>query len=155
MLIQLVISWHTHFNHSWDLNFSRNFNDRESNDFISLLNTIDSTHFNQEASDKRVWVGHSSGEFSCKSFFDILSCPSSSSLFPQFSVIWKGGIPTIIKVFAWLASLGKVSTCDMVQVRGHLCLSLHRGVYCVRGPMRTSTTFCYIVSLLRLCGQRP
>ena len=113
------------------LNFSRNFNDWEDDEFISLLNIIDNVHINRESSDKRVWGGLSSGEFSCKSFFEILSCPSLSCSFPQFSVVWKNGIPTKIKVFAWLASLGKVSTYDMVQLRRpFMCLSPSWCVLC-------------------------
>ncbi|KAM7515165.1 hypothetical protein LguiA_004748 [Lonicera macranthoides] len=57
------------------------------------------------------------GNFLANPSLKFFSCPSSFSSFPQFSVIWKGGIPTKIKMFAWLASLEKVSTCDMVQVR--------------------------------------
>ena len=36
MLIQSVVSWYSHSNHSWDLNFSRNFSDRECDDLISI-----------------------------------------------------------------------------------------------------------------------
>ena len=107
MCIQLVIFWVSHSSHSWGLANLRNFNHRECDEFISLLNSIDTICSNRDVSDKRNWVGHSSGEFSCNSFFEILSCPSSNSFFPQFIIIWKGDIPTKIKVFAWLAFLGK------------------------------------------------
>ncbi|KAM7508503.1 hypothetical protein LguiA_018956 [Lonicera macranthoides] len=100
MYIQSIISWVSHSSYLWGLTFSRNFNDREGDEFISLLNPIDSIYFKLEVSDKRIWVGISSGEFSCKSFSDILSCPTSNPIFPQFNIIWKGGIPTKIKVFA-------------------------------------------------------
>ncbi|KAM7477856.1 hypothetical protein LguiA_026069 [Lonicera macranthoides] len=138
MFIQSIISWFSHSSYSWGLTFSENFNDREGDEFISLLNSIDTIRFNHEVSDKRIWVGQSSGEFSCKSFFDILSYPSSNLIFPQFSIIWKGGIPTKIKLFAGLASLGKVSTCDLVQVRRpfiSLSLSIYPGVFCVGRQM--------------------
>ncbi|KAM7504425.1 hypothetical protein LguiB_003329 [Lonicera macranthoides] len=117
MLIQSVISWHSHLNHSRDLRFSRNFSDRECNELISLLNSIDSVQLNCNSSDKRVWVGHYSGEFSCKSFFEILLQSPPVPLFPQSCFIWKSGVPSKIKVFAWLASLAKVNTCDMIQSR--------------------------------------
>ncbi|KAM7485873.1 hypothetical protein LguiA_001882 [Lonicera macranthoides] len=107
---------------SWDLNFSRNFNNRDIVDFTSLLGIIGNTHFNFNSGDKRVWVGTSSGKFSCKSFLENISCSSSSLPFPQYSFIWKGGVPHKVKVFAWLASLGKVNTCDKIQVRRPNCM---------------------------------
>ena len=124
MSIGSVVSWSWNTTYSWDLSFSRNFNDREFGEYLSLLSLIQNVSLNQNMLDKRVWIANHSGEFSCKSFFDNLSNPQSSIPFPQFNFIWKCGVPSKIKVFAWLASLGRVNTCDLIQWwRPYMCLS--------------------------------
>lgn len=41
----------------------------------------------------------------------------SSVQFPLHDMIWKGGIPTKVRLFAWLAVIKRVNTCDMLQAR--------------------------------------
>ncbi|KAM7488895.1 hypothetical protein LguiB_026379 [Lonicera macranthoides] len=56
-VISLVLKRQSSSDFSWDLNFSRNFNDRDIVDFTSLLGIIGNTHFNFNSGDKRGWVG--------------------------------------------------------------------------------------------------
>lgn len=81
ILIQAVYPSPSQSNHSGVLNFSRNFSDREYEDFVSLLNIIERVQVDHNLPDKRVWVWHFSGVFSCKSF----------------KVIWKGEFPLKLK----------------------------------------------------------
>ncbi|KAM7474964.1 hypothetical protein LguiB_022207 [Lonicera macranthoides] len=131
MLIQMVSSWSPSF--YWDLSFRRNLNDREFVEFTAMMELIQSVSLNQNYLDKRSWVAHSSGSFSCKSFFDVLSQSSQSYSVSLSKFIWKHGVPTKIKVFAWLALKGKVNTCDVVQKRRPFwCLSPSWCVLCKR-----------------------
>ena len=81
MFIQSLISWSSVSNFSWNLNFSRDFNDWECSNVLELLDRVHNANLNQNSLDKRVWVQHSSGIFSFKSFFDVLSNPLSESSF--------------------------------------------------------------------------
>ena len=131
MSIHSVVSWSSANVFSWNLTFFRNFNDREFSEYLSLLQVIQNANLNQNLSDKRVWTAHQSGEFSCKSFFDILSSSQNTTPLPQFNFIWKRGVPSKIKVFAWLALLGRVNTCDLLQKwRPYMCFSPSWCVLC-------------------------
>ena len=142
MSIGSVVSWSSNTVYSWDLSFSRNFNDKEFGEYLSLLSLIQNVSLNQNLLDKRVWIAHHFGEFSCKFFFDILPNLQPSIPFPQFNFIWKRGVPSKIKVFAWLALLGKVNTCDLNQRwRPYMCACLPHGACYVRKMERTLIIF--------------
>lgn len=56
----------------WDFRFFRNLNDRECIELSSLLSFLEGVCLRESVPDGRKWIAHSSGMFSCKSFFDIL-----------------------------------------------------------------------------------
>jgi len=83
MSIQSVSSWSPSF--SWDLTFRRNLNDREIIEFSAMMELIQGVSLNQNYPDKRSWMALSSGIFSCKSFFDVLTQSSQSISVSQSS----------------------------------------------------------------------
>ena len=123
-LIQSAVIWNPQFGYVWDLQFRRNFNDREVAEFSDLMQRLESRQLNILASNKRVWIGNSSRVFSCKSLLENLSVWKLEPNFPHFNFTWKSGIPTKIKVFSWFAILGKINTADFIQKkRPHCALS--------------------------------
>ena len=69
MLIASLIRWNSLDSFSWDLEFRRNLNDREIEDFMNLLSLVSNSNVSTFERDSRFWVGEKSGIFSCKSFF--------------------------------------------------------------------------------------
>ncbi|MEX5590999.1 hypothetical protein, partial [Pseudomonas urmiensis] len=86
------------------------FNDREFLEYMGLLNSIEGFSLSSLIKDQRVWLGHKSGIFSCKSFFESIIQSSEDVPFVPYKMIWKVGIPPKVKVFAWLASWRRVNT---------------------------------------------
>lgn len=84
----------------------------------SLLQLINSSHFQLSSLDQRVWLSDPKG-FSCRYFFPSLVDRPEISDFDSFQFIWKSCVPYRIKVFSWLVVLGKLNTCDLVQKRNH------------------------------------
>ena len=117
MLIVSLIRWNSLDSFSWDLEFRRNLNDREIEDFMNLLGLVSNSNVSTSERDSRYWVGEKSGMFSCKSFFRLLINSPLDPIFEPHNFIWKVGIPPKVKVFAWLASWKKVNTCDSLQKR--------------------------------------
>ena len=72
MLIASLIRWNSLDSFSWDLEFRRNLNDREIEDFMNLLSLVSNSKVSTSERDSRFWVGEKSGTFSCKSFFRLL-----------------------------------------------------------------------------------
>ena len=68
-----------------------------------------SFHLNPALEDTRLWLPNSSHTFTCKSTFNNLRETS------PFKLIWKSPVPQKIKIFTWLAALGRVNTCDVLQ----------------------------------------
>ena len=116
-LIESVVDWNSSHSISWNISFRRNLQDRDFQAFLDLLNIINGVSFDKEALDKRVWVGGNSGQFSCKSYFDLLINSSDLSSFEPYKSIWKTGIPPKVKIFAWMAAWRRVNTCDVLQSR--------------------------------------
>lgn len=76
--------------------------------------------------DARIWLGGLEG-FSCKSFCQSVSDSNEFSEFEPFRFIWKSCVPHRIKVFAWFVFLGKINTCNGVQMKypfGVLCVNI-------------------------------
>ena len=65
--------------------------------------------------DRRVWVKDPSGHFSCKRVFEFLT--SNSNVPDLFQIFWKAPIPSKVKVFMWLLTLGKLSAHDVLRKR--------------------------------------
>ena len=72
-------------------------------------------HLNEELEDIRIWKPDSSGGFSSKS--DLVAIQSEVGLqdFQFYKFVWKSGIPSRIKFFAWSLSLKKINTYDILR----------------------------------------
>ena len=101
---------------SWNLSFSRYLNERELEEFVSLMTVIEGVRLSPGVKDKG---------FSCSSYFKSLIDSTLHVPFAHSEVIWAVGIPTKVKVFSWLIAHGRVNTCDLLQKRRpNSCLSL-------------------------------
>ncbi|CAL5408064.1 unnamed protein product [Camellia sinensis] len=79
-------------------------------------NVLDDTALT-ESLDKRVWALHSSGIFSCKSFFDYIIDNPQIPQFPFCKKVWKACVPLKVKVFMWALIHGGILTNDTLQKR--------------------------------------
>ncbi|KAM7461588.1 hypothetical protein LguiA_029716 [Lonicera macranthoides] len=95
------------------------------------MGRLESYQFNQIMDGKWVWKAHIFGVFSCKSFLESLLDSTEELKFPHFDFIWKSSLPTKIKIFNWLAVLGKINTLVRLQNRRpHLSISPSCCVLC-------------------------
>ncbi|KAM7513904.1 hypothetical protein LguiA_003487 [Lonicera macranthoides] len=115
---------------SWNLSFSRNLNERELEEYLSLLRVIEGVRLSPGSMDYRRWLLKGEG-FSCSSFYKSLIDSPTNPQFAPSKVIWAAGIPTKVKVFSWLVAHGRVNTYDMLQKRRpNCCLSPSWCVLC-------------------------
>ncbi|KAG5616811.1 hypothetical protein H5410_016635 [Solanum commersonii] len=61
-----------YFNTGWQMNFRRNLNDWEIDDFCQLLLQLDYTHIDQSKEDSLVWIASNDGTFSVKKCYSLL-----------------------------------------------------------------------------------
>ena len=115
--IENYITWHSSENYGWGIIFRRSFTVDEENDYMELLGKINSWDIVRNGSDSRIWEGDETGMFSVKSFFDTITRSVEERSFEPCDMIWKFGIPSKVRVLAWLAALRKVNTADLLQVR--------------------------------------
>lgn len=57
-----------------NFSFFRNLYNHQADELVSLLSIIEGVSLRHKAIDKRVWIIHSSGLFSCKHSFDNIFC---------------------------------------------------------------------------------
>ena len=133
-LISSLVSWNSCDSFSWDLQFCRNFIDREVGEFSNLMDIVCNARLIRIESDSRSWMGEKSGLFSCKSFFHMLINFLGDCNFVPHNIIRKVGIPPKVKIFAWLASWKRVNTCDLLQKRrSNLAISPSWCILCKNG----------------------
>ena len=95
-------------------------------DFAILI-----VHLNEEVADTRIWLPENSGGFSSKSALVALHREHGIQDFLFHKFIWRSGIPTRIKVFAWSLSLERINTYEVLQrKRKFQCLSPSLCVMC-------------------------
>ena len=102
---------------SWDLTFRCNLANAEIEDLERLMSLLSNIHLTPFVLDAKTRVLSSSGVFSVKSFFSTLSFSSNSILFYLANFLWKSRVPSKVRTFAWLVTLKKVNTNDMLQLR--------------------------------------
>ena len=100
---------------SWNLRFSRGFNDWELNMVDELLQIIRSQRITLEE-DLALWKGGKNGKFEVKEAYELL-ISHSTLLFPKKG-IWVENVPSKLAFFAWEATWGRVLTLDRLQKRG-------------------------------------
>ena len=101
---------------SWNLHFSRNFDDREISQ-LQILLKLERVRICNSIEDRREWLVDSSGTFSCKSAFAHLTKDNSIPVCFPAKYLWKLTIPSKVEVFVWLLVLGKLSVCNVLQNR--------------------------------------
>ncbi|KAM7507518.1 hypothetical protein LguiA_017971 [Lonicera macranthoides] len=84
---------------------------------IVVCRFIGNCNISRSGRDSRVWVGDKSGQFTTKSFFEIITRSTVAGDFEPHDMVWKNGVPSKMKVLAWLAAHKKVSTADLLQIR--------------------------------------
>ena len=104
-------------NACWNLHFTRNLLDREIDQFIALLQLLETKRVCSTVEDRREWIVESSGVFSCKSAFIWMRKDNSLPVNLPAKIIWKLPIPVKVKVFTWLLVLAKVSVHATLQKR--------------------------------------
>ena len=100
---------------SWNISFSRDFNDWEVDLVGSLLSMLRDYKISSEE-DSVFWKGGGSGIFRVKEAYNLLVA-SNDIVFPK-KCIWVDKVPTKVVFFAWEATWGKVLTLDRLQKRG-------------------------------------
>lgn len=90
-ILDMVVSPSFHL--GWDFRFFRNLNDREICEFSSLLSLLEGVVLRPSTLDRRRWLLHSSGIFSCHSFMESIILGSNENSFPPFKMIWKSKVP--------------------------------------------------------------
>ena len=81
---------------------------------MSLLSNV---HLSPYTSNTRSWVPSSLGVFPIKSFFSVLSYSPDSVPFYPANFMWNSKVSSKVKAFAWLVTLKKVNTNDLLQLR--------------------------------------
>ncbi|WJZ93749.1 hypothetical protein VitviT2T_012666 [Vitis vinifera] len=100
---------------SWNISFSRDFNDWEVDLVGNLLYMLRDYKISSEE-DSVLWKGGGSGIFRVKEAYNLLVA-SNDIVFPNKG-IWVDKVPTKVVFFAWEATWGKVLTLDRLQRRG-------------------------------------
>ncbi|RVW70583.1 putative ribonuclease H protein [Vitis vinifera] len=100
---------------SWNISFSRDFNDWEVDLVGNLLYMLRDYKISSEE-DSVLWKGGGSGTFRVKEAYNLLVA-SNDIVFPNKG-IWVDKVPTKVVFFAWEATWGKVLTLDRLQRRG-------------------------------------
>ena len=117
--------------HGWDLQFFRHLHDRELGNLANPTALLDQIHLIADLADTRTWLPDNSGSFSSKLAFRVIQGDHGIQDFQFYKDIWKSGIPSRIKFFAWTLSLGKINTHDILQrKRAFQCLSPSWCVMC-------------------------
>ena len=94
--------------------------------------------------DSRIWKLDTSGGFSSKSAFLALHHDLGIQDFQYYELIWKSGIPSRIKFFAWSLSLERINTLDVLQSkRSSQCLSPNWCVMCRQDQESISHLFLH------------
>ncbi|KAM7481515.1 hypothetical protein LguiB_006098 [Lonicera macranthoides] len=126
-------NWVSDSSFSWDIVLRRNVREEEEGEYMALMGVIHNLDISRHGENSRVWVGEKLGVFTAKSFFKSLTNPNVGSEFTPFKMVWKSGIPTKVKVLSWLASLRRVNTADLLQIkRPYLMISPACCILCKR-----------------------
>ena len=101
---------------SWNINFHQNVLDFGIEDLERLISSLSHLHLSSSGLYLRAWSLSFSGLFTVM-FFSVLSNHIDPN--PSFPIdfVWKLQAPFKVKSFAWLVTLKKVNTNDILQLR--------------------------------------
>lgn len=91
----------------WNLPFIRDLHKCEISFVGNLMDSLWLVFLDRNERDSRVWIPSPNGVFSALSFFSILLESNRDSLSIPLDCIWKSVAPPRVKVFSWIAFLGK------------------------------------------------
>ncbi|XP_071683729.1 uncharacterized protein [Lolium perenne] len=97
----------------WRIFFRRSFGQEETTLWQQLVQDLEDV-VPSEGGDKVLWKLEASGRFSVKSLYNSLV---QGPVSPLGSAIWKGRIPTKIKIFLWQMSRGRLPSNDQILKR--------------------------------------
>lgn len=102
----------------WNVVVNGNLWDWEIEEYENLLQTLANIHLSDQE-DKLSWNHPKNGQFSVKSFYNLLASNSNQGLrlFPS-NIIWKLGTTPRISFFSWEAAKGRILTLDNLMKRG-------------------------------------
>ncbi|KAK9161295.1 hypothetical protein Syun_007636 [Stephania yunnanensis] len=119
------------WDHSWHYDFRRRLGETEAIEFAALTHRLQDVSLTPHMEDKRGWGWDPSKFFSVKSFFYGLCLENSLATFPVYNLIWKSVTSMKVRVFVWMAWLGKINTTDVLQRRlPHITLLPSRCCLC-------------------------
>ena len=84
---------------------------------------LSKVHFDKDVKNKLIWKNNTTDRFLDKSLCGLLSSnPSIDTIF-IFAGIWRGIVPSKVKVFCWIAIINKINIRSMLFKRGILDIS--------------------------------
>jgi len=100
----------------WNLNFIRDVHDWEIESLDSFLTLLYSMNPLPGAMDSMVWTSSSRHGFTVKSYYTMLTAPSSEELSSfSWKSIWKVKAPLCIAFFLWATTLGIILIVDNLK----------------------------------------
>jgi hypothetical protein len=101
----------------WNITFIREFNDWEIEEVLTFFNFIQCKIPGREVPDAMRWKPCKHGLFDTRSFYHALR-GNNEIKFPWKSN-WGVKAPRRVSFFVWIASWGKILTCDNLMRRGY------------------------------------
>ncbi|KAE8680788.1 hypothetical protein F3Y22_tig00111366pilonHSYRG00093 [Hibiscus syriacus] len=105
---------------SWDVQFRRNLNDWEVEQWVNLMNAISYVSLSMEFVDGVIWKGSGDEVYTVKSDTKICS-PINLDLEEVYfwkKIIWRGQFPPRVESFMWQVVLGKLAVRTELVKRG-------------------------------------
>uniref|UniRef100_A0A2N9ESH0 Reverse transcriptase zinc-binding domain-containing protein n=1 Tax=Fagus sylvatica TaxID=28930 RepID=A0A2N9ESH0_FAGSY len=102
---------------TWDILFTRDFNDWEVAQVLTFFNFIHSRIPTSVGPDTMHWKPRKHGVFDTKSFYQVIDGAQDIN-FP-WKAIWRVKAPRRVSFFGWSAAWGKILTCDNFMRRGY------------------------------------
>ncbi|XP_039060736.1 uncharacterized protein LOC120204786 [Hibiscus syriacus] len=104
----------------WDVQFRRNLNDWEIEQWANLMTIISAFALNLDNSDGMIWKGSGDGLFTVKSAVNLCSSGSLGSDEAYFwcKIVWSGQLPPKVESFLWQVVLGRLAVKTELVKRG-------------------------------------
>ncbi|XP_039045645.1 uncharacterized protein LOC120185519 [Hibiscus syriacus] len=103
----------------WDVQFRRNLNDWELEQWSNLMAVISTFSLSRETSDGMIWKGIGDGVYTVKSGVNLCSSDSlGSEVYFWKKIIWRSQLPPRVETFMWQVVLGKLAVKTQLIKRG-------------------------------------
>ena len=94
----------------WSFSWARELRGRDQEEWARLQQQRVNVCLGRDEPDKLIWVPNKSGLFSVKSFYQVLSMKSPTTMEEAAHRLWKGLVPHRIEIFTWIALMEKLNT---------------------------------------------